>query len=109
MILEKDNIAKATRNERDQIELVGEPKVTQKARLYSCTGMPSQSIVRLAQYRDKYDKFLKLHNNTSTKEVWKIYDHVASELLKEQVNTVLQQVVTKDLDAYVEQVIIDEF
>ena len=50
-----------------------------------------------------------MHNKTSTKEVWKIYDHIAQELMKEKLNEVLQDVITKDLDRYVEQVITDEF
>ena len=64
---------------------------------------------KLQVYREKYDAYLKMHNNTSTKEVWKIYDHIASELKKEQLNTVLHDVITKELDNFVENVITDEF
>ena len=52
---------------------------------------------------------MKKHNNTSTKEVWKIYDHIAQELMKECMGEVLQSMVTKELDTFVEQVIVDEF
>ena len=50
-----------------------------------------------------------MHNNTSTKEVWKIYDHIAEELMKEKLSEVLEGYIGKDLDRYVEQVITDEF
>ena len=59
--------------------------------------------------REKYENFLKLHNNTSSKEVWKIYDHIANELMREQLNKVLENMVTNDLDKFVEQMIVDEF
>jgi hypothetical protein len=57
---------------------------------------------KLQLYREKYDNYLKMHNKTSTKEVWKIYDHIAQELMKEKLNEVLESVITKDLDRYVE-------
>lgn len=64
---------------------------------------------KIAAYRDKYENYLKLHNNTSSREVWNIYDHIANELMKEQLNDVLQKMVTHDLDKFVEQMIQDEF
>jgi len=50
------------------------------------TGLDGKSMHRLTAYRDKYERFLRQHNNTSTKEVWKIYDHIAAELMREQLN-----------------------
>ena len=73
------------------------------------TGLDGKSMHRLTAYRDKYERFLRQHNNTSTKEVWKIYDHIAAELMREQLNQALQIIVTKDIEEYVEQVIVDEF
>ena len=64
---------------------------------------------KIAAYRDKYENYLKIHNNTSSKEVWNIYDHIANELMKEQLNDVLHKMVTNDLDKFVEQMIQDEF
>ena len=39
-----------------------------------------------------------------------MYDHIAAELLKEQVDAVLEKVVTQDIEKWLlEQVIVDEF
>ena len=78
-------------------------------RMYVAMPLPQVSFNRIKLYREKYDSFLKLHNNTSSKDVWKIYDHIAAELMRENLNEVLQQMVTHDLDRFVEQVIVDEF
>jgi hypothetical protein len=71
-------------------------------RKFKAMPLPQAALNRISQYRDKYDSFLKLHNNTSSKEVWKIYDHIASELFREKLNEVLNQLVTHDLDRFVE-------
>jgi len=43
--------------------------------------MKEETLNNIALYRDKYEKFLKLHNNTANKDVWKIYDHIAADIL----------------------------
>jgi len=48
-----------------------------RARKYKLKGLSEVQDFKISQYREKYDAFLKKHNNTSTKEVWKIYDHVS--------------------------------
>lgn len=58
--------------------------------------------------RKEYEKFLKLHNNTSNKEVWKVYDHLAADLVNEVLGEIMGTI-DKDLDAFCEKVIIDEF
>ena len=78
-------------------------------RQFKAMPLPQAATNRINAYRDKYDSFLKMHNNTSSKEVWKIYDHIAQELYREKLNEVLNQLVTQDLDKFVEQVIVDEF
>ena len=80
-----------------------------RARKWDIIGLDSKSTGRITQYKEKYDRYLKAHNNTSTKEVWKIYDHIASELMREALNDALHTIVTKDVEDYVEQVIVDEF
>jgi hypothetical protein len=49
-----------------------------------------------------------LHNNTSNKEVWKVYDHLASDLTNEILGEIMGTI-DKDLDNFCEKVIIDEF
>ena len=73
-----------------------------KPRKYQLGAMQPARMAQITGYRDKYERYLRLHNNTAAKEVWKIYDHIASELMREQVNIVLQEMVTKDLDNFVE-------
>ena len=93
----------------DQIKLEGDPKGGEpyhsQARKYK---LGPQNL-KIAAYRDKYENYLKLHNNTSSKEVWNVYDHIANELMNEQLEGVLQKMVTQDLDKFVEQMIQDEF
>lgn len=99
-------------NHKESVMMSGDQKLVDRVgmnRKFKLAGLPAQQSNRIQAYRDKYDKFLKVHNNTSQKEVWKIYDHIATELLKEQLNTVLQEVATRELDRFVEQVILDEF
>ena len=90
MILEQDNFDKERKeaNQIQEITLSGLAPATRlpynsRARKYKLKGLSDVQDFKLHQYREKYDKFLKLHNNTSTKEVWKIYDHIAAELMKE--------------------------
>lgn len=112
-ILENHRIdEQAKKQDMDQIQLVGDQKEISAhnslQRKYQCTLTATQKE-KIAYNRSKYESFLKLHNNTASKEVWKIYDHIANELMKEQMNNVLDQMVAKDLDRFVEQVIVDEF
>ena len=58
--------------------------------------------------REEWNKWLKLHNNTSNKKVWEVYDFLAADLTKEVLNEMMGTI-DKDLDAYCEKVIIDEF
>lgn len=49
-----------------------------------------------------------MHNNTATKEVWAIYDHIAADIFHEIYNQSLKTV-SKDMEEYIEKVIYDEF
>lgn len=42
-----------------------------------------QVLDSIKGYREKYEKFLKIHNNTCNKEVWTIYDHLTDDLYHE--------------------------
>ena len=50
-----------------------------------------------------------MHNNTSNKDVWRVYDHLAAEMFHEMLSETLKSVVNKDLEDYIEKVIVDEF
>ena len=65
-------------------------------------------LQRIEQGREQYDKWLKLHNNTSNKKVWEAYDHIAADLTHEILSE-LMGTIDKDLDSFCEKVIIDEF
>ena len=58
--------------------------------------------------REGWNKWLKQHHNTNNKKVWEVYDHLAADLMNEVLNEMMG-VIDKDLDAYCEKVIIDEF
>lgn len=79
-------------------------------RKYKLGGLTRAQTNSITQYREKFGKYLEAHNNTRSYEVWKIYDHIAAELLRECLDTTLDQAVEKDLEKWlVEQVIVDEF
>lgn len=59
-------------------------------------------------YREKYERYLKTHNNTANKDVWKVYDHIADELFHEMYAQAIKQV-AGDMEEYIEKVIVDEF
>ena len=59
-------------------------------------------------YKDKFDRYLKANNNTSNKDVWKIYDHLTDDIFHE-IFTASMKDVNKDLESYIEKVIFDEF
>lgn len=64
-----------------------------------------QSIVL---QKEKYEKYLKLNNNTANKDVFKVYDHISADLFHELYNQALKDV-SKDMEEYIEKVIFDEF
>jgi hypothetical protein len=45
--------------------------------------MDTQTVHNIVLYREKYEKYLKLHNNTANKDVWKVYDHIAADIFHE--------------------------
>ena len=63
---------------------------------------------RIQSSRADYEKYLKLNNNTSNKEVWKVYDHLAADLTNELLGQIMGTI-DKDLDSFCEKVIVDEF
>ena len=104
---------KAAAVEKELIVLSGTgrdiPSYNSQARKWVMSGLDGKTKHKLTVYREKYEAFLRQHNNTANKEVWKIYDHIANELMREQLNKALDVIVTKDIEEYVEQVIVDEF
>ena len=70
--------------------------------------MDSQTVHNIVLYREKYEKYLKLHNNTANKDVWKVYDHIAADIFHELFGQALTTV-QKDMEEYIEKVIVDEF
>jgi len=73
----------------DQINLEGDPKSLETHNSMARKYKLGPVNPKIAAYRDKYENYLKVHNNTSSKEVWNIYDHIANELMKEQLDSVL--------------------
>ena len=65
-------------------------------------------MASIARGRDAYLDYLKKVNGTVNKEVWKVYDHLASDLLADCMSELLGKI-DKDLDGYLEKVIYDEF
>jgi hypothetical protein len=45
--------------------------------------MDKATMQSITLYREKYEKYLKMHNNTANKEVWKVYDHIAADIFHE--------------------------
>jgi hypothetical protein len=45
--------------------------------------IPPYMVENIEKYRKEFEKFLIIHNNTSNKEVWKIYDHVTNDIFSE--------------------------
>jgi hypothetical protein len=70
--------------------------------------LDSQTVHNIVLYREKYEKYLKLHNNTASKDVWKVYDHIAADIFNELYGQALTNV-QKDMEEYIEKVIVDEF
>ena len=81
-----------------------------KPRKYKLGGLSAAQLQKITKYKENYGKYLQLHNNSKQKEVWKIYDYIADQLMSECVNEALGQVVTQDIEGYLlEQIMIDEF
>ena len=109
MILEENAVKEE--EPKDAFEMVGGPstEVYQPQRKYKL-GLSKQQIDKIAGYKQRYAKYLESHNQTSHRDVWKIYDRIAAGLLDEQVDAVLDQVVSQDIEKWLlEQVIVDEF
>ena len=45
--------------------------------------MSVEVINNIVLCKEKYEKFLKMNNNTASKDVWKIYDHIADDIFHE--------------------------
>lgn len=58
--------------------------------------------------REAYTDFLRKANGTVNKDVWKVYDHLAADLMADCMTELLSKI-DKDLDGYLEKVIYDEF
>jgi len=65
-------------------------------------------VASIESGREAYVTWLKRVNNTANKEVWKIYDHLASDILHDIMGELMSKI-DKDLDQYCEKVIYDEF
>jgi hypothetical protein len=70
--------------------------------------LDTQTLHNIVLYREKYEKYLKIHNKTATKDVWRVYDHIAADIFHELFNQSLVTV-QKDMEEYIEKVIVDEF
>lgn len=73
-----------------------------------CINIDPERLKNIEASREDYNKFLKLNNNTSNKEVWKVYDHITADIVGDMLNEVMTTI-NKDLDKYTEKVIYDEF
>jgi hypothetical protein len=71
------------KSDMDQIKFEGDAKNPESHNSMARKYKLGPSNPKIAAYRDKYENYLKVHNNTSSKEVWNIYDHIANELMKE--------------------------
>ena len=65
-------------------------------------------LAGITKGREAYIDYLKKVNGTVNKEVWKVYDHLASDILADCMGDLLGKI-DKDLDQYLEKVIYDEF
>ncbi len=66
------------------------------------------AVASIAKSRESYIEYLKRHNGTANKEVWKVYDHLAADIFNEVLRELMGKI-DKDLDHYCEKVIFDEF
>lgn len=82
-------------------------QIEERKRKYK-VDIPNEVISNINEYRNKYESYLKIHNNTSNKEVWKVYDHLTDDLFHELISQSMKDINT-DLEDYLEKVIYDEF
>jgi hypothetical protein len=91
------------------MKITGEQKETMGYKQRKWRVDIDQDLIRKIQSsRNDYEKYLKLHNNTANKEVWKVYDHLAADLTNEVLAEIMGTI-DRDLDKFCEKVIIDEF
>jgi hypothetical protein len=91
------------------MKITGEQKETMGYKKRKWRVDIDQDLIRKIQSsRNDYEKYLKLHNNTANKEVWKVYDHLAADLTNEVLAEIMGTI-DRDLDKFCEKVIIDEF
>ena len=72
------------------------------------TEIEPSRIHSIEQGKEAYTNYLKKTQGTANKEVWKVYDHLTSDLLADIMGS-LMNTIDKDLDQYCEKVIYDEF
>ena len=60
----------------------GMKEVEEKKRKYR-VDISKEALYNINEYREKYEGYLKIHNNTANKEVWKVYDHLMDDLYHE--------------------------
>ena len=89
------------------IEIKGGDQYSQQKRKWRVE-IENEVLSNIQSYKDKYEKFLKIHNNTCQKDVWKIYDHLTDDIFHEVLFITMKDV-NKDLEQYIEKVIFDEF
>ena len=70
--------------------------------------MEKDVVNSIVLYKEQYERYLKTHNNTANKDVWKIYDHIAADIFHELYGQALKDV-SKDMEEYIEKAIYDEF
>ena len=92
----------------DLIQIKGERDAKYEIKRKYKVEIDQAVIHNITVYREKYEKYLKMHNNTANKDVWKIYDHIADDIFHEMYNKALKDV-SKDMEEYIEKVIYDEF
>jgi len=87
-----------TKSQAEHIEIFGADKESAglKKRKW-CLDIDSDRVKNIEASREDYNKFLKLNNNTSNKEVWKVYDHLTADLVGDILSEVMTTI-NKDLD-----------
>ena len=106
------SVASVTANNRQQdehIEIkVGDKESAGMKKRKWRIDMEEDRVRNIELSREDYNKFLKLNNNTSNREVWKVYDHLTADLFGDILSEVMVTI-NKDLDKFTEKVIFDEF
>jgi hypothetical protein len=92
--------------EMESIELRGHP-IVEERRKYRIE-VNQTHAKSIDDYRKKNETFLKMHNNTANKEVWKVYDHLTDDLFSDLFSDVTKKM-NRYLDEYLEKIIKQEF